>query len=62
MPLPRPAVPGTRTPQDQLLERIAQRYEQLEEQLEAIEAKLLSPDMERSSEPPTASDRPRQPR
>ncbi len=61
MPQLRPAF-NTQNPHQQLLERIARRYEQLEGQLEQLEDKLLSADIPTVSEPPAPSDRSRQPR
>ena len=62
MPQQRPTLPHSQNPHEQLLERIAQRYAQLEDRLEELEAKLSSADVERALEPHAESDRPRQPR
>ena len=62
MPLQRQTERDSRSTHEQLLDRIARRYEELEGQLAELEAKLLNADFPRPSTPCAESDRPRQPR
>jgi hypothetical protein len=54
----RPRLPLDRIGQTRLLERISERYAQLEEKLDELEAKISTTDLEDSDEPST----PRKPR
>jgi hypothetical protein len=54
----RQSAPVDRLNQDKLLKRIAGRYEQLDEKLEELEAKLLELD-DREAEEPTPPRKPR---
>ncbi len=54
----RQSPPVDRLNQDKLLERIARRYEQLDEKLEDLEARLVKVDDSEAEEPTT----PRKPR
>lgn len=62
MPVDRSTASAGRASQEQLLQRIAQRYEQLAEQLDALEAKLRDSQLEVITELDTADFQPRKPR